>query len=152
VVEGHCLGSAADLSDEQVANARVGTLGVTSRYLTLFPNFVIGTYRPDQLGIHLNIPINAGTTRQSRVIYLHKDSKYSEDQIQGLKKLWHSVHLEDHEMTQRLQIGRQSHLAAAGGVLSPYWEIGVRKFQELVANAIRPGLSNSAPTLFRNQE
>jgi choline monooxygenase len=146
VVEGHCLGSAADLSDEQVANARVGTLGVTSRYLTLFPNFVIGTYRPDQLGIHLNIPINAGTTRQSRVIYLHKDSKYSEDQIQGLKKLWHSVHLEDHEMTQRLQIGRQSHLAAAGGVLSPYWEIGVRKFQELVANAIRPGLSNNAPT------
>jgi hypothetical protein len=45
-------------------------------------------------------------------------------------------------MTQRLQIGLQSHLAAAGGVLSPYWEIGVRKFQELVANAIRPGLEN----------
>jgi hypothetical protein len=35
------------------------------------------------------------------VIYLHKDSEYSEYQIQGLKKLWHSVHLEDHEMTQR---------------------------------------------------
>jgi choline monooxygenase len=77
VVEGRCLGNAADLSDEQVANAKLGTLGVTSRYLTLFPNFVIGTYRPDQLGIHLNIPINAGTTRQYRVIYIHKDAQYS---------------------------------------------------------------------------
>jgi choline monooxygenase len=142
VVEGNCLGSAVDLSDEQVANAGEGTLGVTSRYLTLFPNFVMGTYRPDQLGVHLNIPINAGTTRQFRVIYIHKDSQYSEDQIQALKKLWHSVHLEDHEMAERLQIGRQSHLAAAGGVLSPYWEISVRRFQELVANAIRPGLEN----------
>ena len=84
--------------------------------------------------------MNAGTTRQFRVIYIHKNSKYSAQQIQDLKNLWHSVHLEDHEMGERLQIGRQSHLAASGGVLSPYWEISVRKFQELVANAIRPGL------------
>ncbi|MFT7495468.1 MAG: choline monooxygenase, partial [Urechidicola sp.] len=141
VIEGNCLGSAVDLSDEQVANAGKGTLGVTSKYLTLFPNFVLGTYRPDQLGVHLNIPINAGTTIQCRVIYVHKDSEYNDEQIQGLTDLWHSVHLEDHEMAERLQIGRHSKRAASGGVLSPYWEISVRRFQELVADSIRPGLT-----------
>ena len=140
VVEGNCLGSAVDLTEEQVANSDKNTLNVTSRYLTLFPNFVMGTYQPDQLGVHLNIPVNAGTTRQCRVIYVHKDVEYSDEQIQGLKDLWHSVHLEDHEMAERLQIGRHSQLAASGGLLSPYWEISVRRFQELVVDAIRPGL------------
>jgi hypothetical protein len=41
----------------------------------------------------------------------------------------------------RLQKGRHSPLAAEGGLLSPHWETSVRKFQELVANAIRPGLT-----------
>lgn len=140
VIKGNCLGSAVDLTDEQVAQSGEGTLGVTSQYLTLFPNFVMGTYQPDQLGVHLNIPINANTTKQCRVIYIHKDAEYSDEQIQELKDLWHSVHLEDHEMAERLQIGRRSKLAASGGVLSPYWETSVRKFQELVADAIRPGL------------
>lgn len=140
VIKGNCLGSAVDLTDQQVAQSGEGTLGVTSQYLTLFPNFVMGTYQPDQLGVHLNIPINANTTKQCRVIYIHKDAEYSDEQIQELKDLWHSVHLEDHEMAERLQIGRRSKLAASGGVLSPYWETSVRKFQELVADAIRPGL------------
>lgn len=140
VIEGHCLGSAVDLSDEQVASAGTGTLGVTSQYLTLFPNFVLGTYQPDQIGVHLNIPVNAETTVQSRVIYLHQDSNCSDEQIQQIKDLWVSVHLEDHAICKRLQKGRHSHLAAAGGVLSPYWETSVRLFQELVANAIRPAL------------
>ena len=140
IVEEHCLGSAVDLSEEQVASAKEGTLGVTSHYLTLFPNFVLGTYQPDQLGVHLNIPVSAGVTKQRRVIYTHKDSDYSEQQIQGLKDLWHKVHLEDHAMCERMQIGRHSTLAEQGGVLSPHWETSVRKYQELVAQAIRPGL------------
>ena len=141
VIEDHCLGSAVDLSDEQVAKAGAGTLGVTSRYLTLFPNFVMGTYQPDQLGVHLNIPLTAETTFQRRVIYLHRDADYSDEQIQQLKNLWHSVHLEDHAMCERMQKGRHSTLAASGGLLSPYWETSVRNFQELVANSIRPALS-----------
>ncbi len=141
VVDGHCLGSAVELSEEQVANARAGTLGVTSHYLTLFPNFVMGTYQPDQMGVHLNAPLSAEQTRQHRVIYTHKDADYSDSQIQGLADLWHSVHLEDHEMCIRLQQGRHSPLAGAGGLLSPHWENSVRNFQELVANAIRPALS-----------
>jgi len=141
VVDEHCLGSAVELSEEQVANAKAGTLGVTSHYLTLFPNFVMGTYQPDQLGVHLNEPIAPGVTRQQRVIYTHKDAHYSDAQIQDLVDLWHSVHLEDHEMCIRLQQGRHSPLAAAGGLLSPYWENSVRKFQQLVADAIRPGLN-----------
>jgi len=140
VVDEHCLGSTVELSEEQVANARAGTLGVTSHYLTLFPNFVMGTYQPDQLGVHLNEPIAAARTHQHRVIYTHKDADYSEAQIRQLSDLWHSVHLEDHEMCVRLQQGRHSPLAAQGGLLSPHWEDSVRKFQELVADAIRPGL------------
>jgi choline monooxygenase len=143
VIEGNCLGSAVELTDEQVAQAGEGTLGVSSLYLTLFPNFVLGVYRPDQLGVHLNIPVNAGTTRQFRVIYVRNDAEFSEEQIQGFKELWHKVHLEDHEMAERLQIGRQSKLAESGGVLSPFWEVSVRRFQELVADAIRPGLTAS---------
>ena len=142
VIEGNCLGSAVDLTEEQMAStAGAGTLGVTSKYLTLFPNFVMGTYQPDQLGVHLNTPVDAHKTLQRRVIYVHQDASYSDDQIQALHDLWHSVHLEDHEMCERLQAGRHSPLARQGGVLSPHWETSVRKFQELVANAIRPGLN-----------
>ena len=142
VIEGDCLGSAVDLSEEQVATAGEGTLGVTSRYLTLFPNFVLGTYQPDKLGIHLNIPVNAETTIQYRVIYAHQDSSYSVEEIKQLKTLWHKVHLEDHEMTERLQKGRHSKIAEQGGLLSPYWETSVRKFQELVAASISPALKD----------
>jgi choline monooxygenase len=140
VIDEHCLGSAVELSEEQAANARVGTLGVTSHYLTLFPNFVMGTYQPDQLGVHLNEPLAAGLTRQHRVIYAHKDARYSDAKIQQLSELWYSVHLEDHAMCIRLQQGRHSPLAAEGGLLSPHWENSVRKFQERVADAIRPAL------------
>ena len=142
VSEGGCLGSAVDLTEEQMAGAKAGTLGVTSKYLTLFPNFVLGTYMPDQIGVHLNMPISAGKTKQSRVIYLHKDSNAGYAEIEALKELWHAVHLEDHDMGRRLQIGRHSALASTGGLLSPHWESSVRQFQELVANAIRPGLTD----------
>lgn len=140
VIDEHCLGSAVELSEEQVASAKAGTLGVTSHYLTLFPNFVMGSYQPDQLGVHLNEPLAADKTRQQRVIYTHQDAHYSDTQIQQLSDLWHSVHLEDHAMCVRLQQGRHSPLAAEGGLLSPHWEDSVRKFQELVADAIRPAL------------
>jgi len=141
VIEDRCLGSAVDLTEAQMAAAGSDTLGVTSKYLTLFPNFVMGTYYPDQVGVHLNTPVSADKTMQRRVIYLHKDASYSDAQIQALHDLWYKVHREDHEMCERLQTGRQSPLAEQGGVLSPHWETSVRKFQELVANAIRPGLS-----------
>ena len=142
VVEGNCLGSAVDLTEEQVAAAEgAGTLAVSSRYLTLFPNFVLGTYQPDQIGVHLNMPLDSENTSQRRAIYLHEDSSYSYEQIQQLHDLWYSVHLEDHAICKRLQKGRSSQLANSGGLLSPHWETSVRKFQELVANAVRPGLS-----------
>ena len=34
------------------------------------------------------------------------------------------------------------HLAADGGVLSPHWESSVRRFQEMIAEAVRPELSD----------
>ena len=143
LVDGNCLGSTVKLGEKQLNKSREGTLGVSSHYLTLFPNFVLGTYEPDQLGVHLNTPVTIDGTGQTRAIYIHKNSQYSDDQIQHLVDLWHSVHLEDHEMCIRLQQGRHSPVANDGGLLSPNWEDSLRKFQELVADAIRPKLTQT---------
>lgn len=141
VIDEHCIGSAVELSAEQESNAGADRLGATSRYLSLFPTFVMGTYRPDQMGVYLNEPISPDMTRQYRVIYCHRDADYSDAQIQRLKELWYRVHREDHAMCERLQQGRLSPLASDGGVLSPCWENSVRRFQELVADSIRSALT-----------
>ena len=142
VSDGHCLGSAVDLTSEQQEQAQEGTLSVSSRYLTLFPNFVLGVYYPDQIGVHLNQPVSAEITRQRRVIYQHKDSDQSTEAVEKISRLWESVHKEDHAMCERLQEGRHSDAARQGGFLSPYWESSVRSFQELVADSIRPALNH----------
>ena len=51
------------------------------------------------------------------------------------KKIWWSVHKEDHAICERLQEGRASPASEAGGLLSPYWEKGVQKFQKLIIQA-----------------
>ena len=140
-IEGHCVGSVVELDAEHQASADLSALGVTSHYLVLFPSFILGTYQPDQLGVYLHQPVDAGHTRQRRVIYTHKDANYSDAEVQQLRNLWHSVHLEDHAMCMRMQQGRQSSLAADGGLLSPCWENSVRRFQEMIADAIRPALN-----------
>ena len=38
-------------------------------------------------------------------------------------------------MCERLQLGRASTIAQAGGLLSPHWEDSVRRFQELALSA-----------------
>ncbi len=134
IQESHCLGSACDIDEFSVDNSAT-TLAVTSQYLTLFPNFVLGTYAPDQVGVHLNMPVGVDETKQSRVIYVHQDSDLSDGQIEQLKTLWYDVHKEDHEMCERLQQGRLSDVAELGGYLSPHWETSVRRFQELVVDA-----------------
>ncbi len=139
IIEDHCLGSACDI-EENPGKDTSGTLAVTSSFLTLFPNFVMGTYAPDQIGIHLNVPINATQTQQRRVIYLHKNNKASTKEIDNLKKLWYDVHKEDHGICERLQTGRQSDVAINGGYLSPHWEDSVRRFQELVMKSVTPAL------------
>ena len=134
IVNQHCLGSACDIEDNPHIN-KSETLAVTSKYLTLFPNFVLGTYAPDQVGVHLNIPVSVSETQQYRVIYVHQDRDISDHEIKQLESLWYNVHKEDHEMCERLQIGRHSVVADGGGYLSPYWEDSVRRFQELVVEA-----------------
>ena len=141
-VEAHCVGSVVEIDDEQQAGADFSALGVTSHYLMLFPSFILGTYQPDQLGVYLHQPLDAGHTYQRRVIYTHRDSTYSDDEIAQLRELWRNVHLEDHEMCVRMQQGRQSPQAADGGLLSPSWENSVRRFQEMIADAIRPALND----------
>jgi len=129
IVDGKCLGSAVDLSEEHGTS---GSLGVSSRYLTLYPNFIIARYFPDQLGVYLNTPLAPGRMAQRRVIYTTEGQTLSANEIDGLKKLWSDVHKEDHEMVERLYQGRASGAAADGGVLSPVWEDSVRAFQELI--------------------
>ena len=132
IIDDVCLGSAVELDQELGTD---GNLGVSSRYLTLFPNFILGRYFPDQLGVYLNIPLGAGRTIQKRAIYTTTGKQLSATEVEGLKNLWCDVHREDHHICERLQLGRASPVATAGGVLSPQWEDSVRAFQVLLANA-----------------
>lgn len=127
--DGSCLGSAVDLKEESGTS---GSLGVSSRYLTLYPNFIIGWYFPDQLGVYVNIPLGPTQMAQKRILYTTEGKDLSEDEVEGLKKLWWDVHKEDHEMVERMMRGRASPVAADGGLLSPVWEDSVRAFQEKI--------------------
>ena len=133
VVDGICYGSGVDVDEEDVHNS--GALSVTSRYLSLFPNFIIGTYFPNQIGVYLNIPISPGITSQKRIIYTTDGKDMSEKEINMVKNIWWSVHKEDHEMCERLQEGRNSPASYEGGLLSPVWEKGVQAFQKLIVDA-----------------
>ena len=133
IIDGKCLGSAVDL-DEEVGTE--GSLAVSSRYLTLYPNFILGRYFPDQMGVYLNIPTGPGTLLQKRALYTTNGEHLSEEEVRGLKQLWWDVHKEDHAMTERLQLGRSSTIARDGGVLSPAWEDSVRAFQELIVQDV----------------
>ena len=134
VIDKHCLGSAVDIDDTQT-NEHNNTLAVSSLYLTLFPNFVFGRYFPDQMGVHLDIPVSVNRTAQKRVIYITDGLERSDEEISNLKTLWYDVHKEDHEMCERLQQGRASTVADQGGLLSPHWEDSVRCFQQLALDA-----------------
>ena len=134
VNEPGCLGCAVDVSGEA---AREDTLSADSRFLTLFPNFVFGLYLPDQIGVHLNVPLAPDRTLQRRAIYGVGPEPASAEHAEPLAKLWRDVHREDHAICERLQQGRASDVAAGGGVLSPVWEDSVRSFQELVVNRLR---------------
>ena len=133
VNEPGCLGCAVDVSGEA---AREDTLSADSRYLTLFPNFVLGLYLPDQVGIHLDVPLAADRTRQRRAVYSLGAEPVSAEQTERLARLWRDVHVEDQAICERLQEGRVSDVGA-GGVLSPVWEDAVRSFQERVVNSLR---------------
>ena len=136
IVDGPCLGSAVDLSPEQARSGATDSLAVSSRYLTLFPNFVLGYYAPDQLGVHLNVPLAADRTHQRRVIYSLTGERPEAETVEGLKTLWSQVHREDHEICERLQQAAPSPLARDGGLLSPHWEDSLRRFEELVVAAL----------------
>ena len=134
VNEPGCLGCAVDVSSKA---ARDDTLSADSRFLTLFPNFVFGLYLPDQIGVHLDVPLAPDRTLQRRAIYGLGSKPASAERADRLAKLWRDVHGEDHAICERLQQGRASGVAAGGGVLSPVWEDSVRSFQELVVDRLR---------------
>ena len=134
VNEPGCLGCGVDVSGTA---ARDDTLSANSRFLTLFPNFVFGLYLPDQIGVHLDVPLAPDRTLQRRAIYSLGPEPTSDERAEQLAKLWRDVHLEDHAICERLQQGRASDVAAGGGLLSPVWEDSVRSFQELVMSHLR---------------
>ena len=135
IVDGMCYGSGVDVKEEDSKNSKA--LSVSSKYLSLFPNFIIGTYYPNQVGVYLNIPINPNITIQKRIIYTVDGSKMSKEDIDITKKIWWSVHKEDHEMCERLQEGRSSPASNEGGLLSPHWEDGVKAFQKLIIQSMK---------------
>lgn len=136
-IDHHCLGCTVEIPNHRMPVGRTDTLAVDSSYLTLFPNFVLATYVPDQLGVHLNTALNAGQSSQRRAIYLLRDGDVSAEEAGVLRDLWWKVHREDHAMCERLQLGRESPVADDGGWLSPKWETSVRRFQELVYDAVQ---------------
>ena len=133
VVDGICYGSGVDVKEEDTKNSKA--LSVTSRYLSLFPNFIIGTYFPNQVGVYLNVPIAPGVTSQKRIIYTTDGKHMGKEEADMVKNIWWSVHKEDHEMCERLQEGRSSPASEEGGLLSPVWEKGVQAFQKLVVDS-----------------
>jgi len=133
VVDGICYGSGVDVKEEDTKNSKA--LSVTSRYLSLFPNFIIGTYFPNQVGVYLNVPISSGITSQKRIIYTTDGKNMGKEEVDMIKNIWWSVHKEDHEMCERLQEGRSSPASDEGGLLSPVWEKGVKAFQKLIIDS-----------------
>jgi choline monooxygenase len=145
LIDGHCLGSVVEISNaagreeggrEEGGHGGGETLAVDSLYLTLFPNFVLGRYHPDQIGVHLNQPVAPDRTRQRRVIYLTGEAAPAPETVDALARLWRKVHEEDHAVCERLQRGRASEATADGGVLSPHWEDSLARFQDLVRAAV----------------
>jgi choline monooxygenase len=122
------------VQQEDTKNSKA--LSVTSRYLSLFPNFIIGTYFPNQVGVYLNVPIAPGITSQKRIIYTTDGKDMGKEEVEMVKNIWWSVHKEDHEMCERLQEGRSSPASEEGGLLSPVWEKGVQAFQKLLINSM----------------
>jgi choline monooxygenase len=133
IVDGICYGSGVDMKEE---NSSSENLSVSSKYLSLFPNFIIATYFPGQIGVYLNMPLSADKTNQKRVIYTTEGNSLTKLEIEKQKNLWWKVHKEDHEICERLQAGRSSSAAISGGLLSPHWENGVRTFQENVIKSM----------------
>ncbi|MDE0204107.1 MAG: RHO alpha subunit C-terminal catalytic domain-containing protein, partial [Rhodospirillaceae bacterium] len=129
-----CLGCAVDVSRTA---KRDDTLSADSRYLTIFPNFSLGIYFPDQVGVHLDVPLAPDRTLQRRAVYSLKPEPPSAEEAEQLATLWRDVHVEDQVICERLQQGRASAVADDGGVLSPVWEDSVRSFQELVVSRLR---------------
>jgi choline monooxygenase len=133
IVDGICYGSGVDVKEEDSKN--INALSVSSRYLSLFPNFIIGSYYPNQIGVYLNVPISPCITSQKRIIYTTNGKEMTKEETEVTKKIWWNVHKEDHAICERLQEGRASPASDAGGLLSPYWEKGVQKFQKLIIQA-----------------
>jgi choline monooxygenase len=96
----------------------------------------VGTYFPGQLGVYLNQPIGPGRTNQKRIIYTTEGHDLTKAEIENQKNLWWKVHKEDHEICERLQLGRASPVSIQGGLLSPHWEKSVRAFQKIVVKSV----------------
>ena len=88
------------------------------------------------------MPISPGLTAQKRIIYTTAGKAMTEQEVNLQKKIWWSVHKEDHEICERLQEGRSSPASRQGGLLSPHWETSVQAFQKLIISATMKGKKN----------
>ena len=135
IVDDHCIGCGIDVAEPCEDGSR-DVLDMSTRYFVLFPNFVFGWYLPNQLGVHLNVPLAPDRTQQWRVIYHIGEQTPDAEYVKRLTELWQRVHREDHEIVESLQRARASSVLEDGGLLSPHWETSVRQFHKLVINAL----------------
>ena len=64
------------------------------------------------------MPISPGLTTQKRIIYTTEGKTMSKQEVDLQKKIWWSVHKEDHEICERLQEGRSSPASKQGDSVS----------------------------------
>ena len=133
VNEPGCLGCAVDVSGEAT---RDDTLSADSRYLTLFPNFAFGLYLPDQIGVHLDVPLAPDAPCSAGPSTASAPNRDRPNARIELARLWRDVHLEDQQFASGSSRGACP-TRRRGGVLSPVWEDSVRSFQELVVERLR---------------
>ena len=136
-VDSNCFGCVVNVTDDAGNDGPITHLNMSSQYLAVFPNFILGRYFPDQIGVHLNVPLAPDRTRQWRAIYSTGEQAPDPAAVDALVELWRNVHAEDHRATERLQEGRASRGAADGGVLSPHWETSIAHFHDRVIDSLR---------------
>ena len=66
----------------------------------------------------------------------------TKQEIDLQKKIWWSVHKEDHEICERLQEGDLHQHLIKEDLLSPHWETSVRAFQKLIISSTMKGKKN----------
>jgi choline monooxygenase len=108
-------------------------------YPMQFPNVMLGLQRDHFYGIIVDPVAHDRTVERLHVYFVNPtDEEYNQERLEAIDKLmidWNETFLEDVDVVQRMQVGRESN-AFSGGVLTPFYDQGTIKFMRLLADAM----------------